>query len=240
MKKVAPEQSIRVPVKLVDGTWEFEYGGSVPVGDGTVGELIVPSKAIAAAKFLERVKTKASIKILDEGTELLAYVVTKDDQRIPEKLKSLLIPWNEICQSIATEFIDNWSAGQPHFAKVTIGSPTDRHKAKFETRSGGLWLLIEGRDSVGLQSSRISLPEGITDEAAISLNHAFTLLSEVFEPWRKAHTGSVYQRYLYQEKNGHWYPLELLRNGAIAGQEQSIAYDLWQDFLAKIAANKNI
>jgi hypothetical protein len=240
VKKVTPEQSIRIPVKLVDGTWEFAYGGKVPVGDGTEGELIVPEKAIADAKFLERMRTKANIRILDEGTELLAYVVTKDDKRIPEKLKSLLIPWNKICKSIATEFIDNWSVGQPSFAKVTIGSPTDRHKAKFETRTGGLWLLIEGRASVGLQSSRISLSAGITDEAAISLNHAFTLLSEVFEPWRKAHTGNVYQRYLYQEKNGHWYPLELLRNGAIAGQEQAIAYGLWQDFLAKIAASKNI
>jgi hypothetical protein len=240
VKKVTPEQSIRIPVKRVDGTWEFSYGGKVPVENGTEGELIVPAKAIVDPKFLERMKTKASIRILEEGADLLAYVVTKDDKSIPEKLKVHLTPWSELRNSIATEFIDNWNAGQPSFVKVTIGTPADRHKAKFETQSGGLWLLIEGRESAGLQSSRISLPDGITDEAAISLNHAFTLLSEVFEPWRKAHTGTVYQRYLYKEKNGRWYPLELLRNGAIAGQEQAIAFGLWQDFLAKIAANKNI
>lgn len=240
MKKVTPEQSIRIPVKLVDDAWEFAYGGKVPVENGTEGELIVPAKAIVDPKFLERMKTKASIRILEEGTELLAYVVTKDDKGISEKSKAHLIPWDEMRDSIATEFIDNWSAGRPSFVKVSIGNPTDKHKAKFETQSGGLWLLIEGRESAGLQSSQISLPDGITDEAAISLNHAFTLLSEVFEPWRKAHTGNVYQRYLYKEKNDRWYPLELLRNGAIAGQEQAIAYSLWQDFLAKIAANKNI
>ena len=82
----------------------------------------------------------------------------------------------------------------------------------------------------------IELPAGVASEGAISLNHAFTLLSEVYEPWRKAHTGSVYERFYYLESDGKWYPLALLRDAGIAQQEQKIAKDLWASFLARCKA----
>jgi hypothetical protein len=55
------------------------------------------------------------------------------------------------------------------------------------------------------------------------LNHAYTKLSEVFETWRIAHTGNIYYRMLYRERNGIWYPLDILRNAALVNQEQEIA-----------------
>ena len=97
--------------------------------------------------------------------------------------------------------------------------------------------MTEGPKAVGLQSTRISLPEVVSDKPVNSLNHAFTKLSETYEPWRISHTGNVYQRFLYKEKDGRWYPLELLRNAALAKKEQEIAYQLWQDFMERMAAN---
>jgi hypothetical protein len=52
-----------------------------------------------------------------------------------------------------------------------------------------------------------------------------------------SHTGSIYQRFLYKEKDDRWYPLEFLRNAALAEKEQEIAYQLWQDFIQRMAGN---
>lgn len=72
-------------------------------------------------------------------------------------------------------------------------------------------------------------------EPVSSLNHAFTKLSEVFEPWRISHPGNVYQRFLYKENDSRWCPLELLRDAALAKKEQEIACQLWQDFMKRVS-----
>ena len=84
----------------------------------------------------------------------------------------------------------------------------------------------------------IDLPSCVSKEPAISLNHAFTILSEVYEPWRKSHTGSVYQRFFYKEKDDKWYPLELLRDASLAEKEQEVAAVLWQEFLKRMSSTK--
>jgi hypothetical protein len=37
----------------------------------------------------------------------------------------------------------------------------------------------------------------------------------VFEPWRKAHTGNIYERVFYEKSNGNWGPLHELRDRAM-------------------------
>ena len=56
-----------------------------------------------------------------------------------------------------------------------------------------------------------------------------------YEPWRISHTGNVYQRFLYKENNGKWYPLELLCNRALVEKEQEIAFQMWQDFMSRVS-----
>lgn len=73
----------------------------------------------------------------------------------------------------------------------------------------------------------VVLPKVGALNQAESLNHAFTLLSEEFEPWRKAHTGSIYQRVFY--KDGElWYPLSTLRRRTVGGAEHALIVDLWE------------
>ncbi len=52
------------------------------------------------------------------------------------------------------------------------------------------------------------------------MNIALTRLSEQYEPWRKAHTGNVYDRVIYKESNGRWYPLNVMRNSISAKKEE--------------------
>jgi hypothetical protein len=41
---------------------------------------------------------------------------------------------------------------------------------------------------------------------------------------------------LYRERNGIWYPLDILRNKALEKQEQEIARKLWDDFMGKMSS----
>jgi hypothetical protein len=70
------------------------------------------------------------------------------------------------------------------------------------------------------------LPHSISAEPVATLNHAYTKLSEVFETWRISHTGNIYTRVLYHERNGNWYPLDTLRNKTLEKQVQEIARKL--------------
>lgn len=231
----APDRLLRIPMRCIDGRWECEYGGLVPVAPDTTAEIVVSSRQINDPAFLKRMTQKGSIRVLEEGTPLLAYLATKEQTKLSDSLKAHLIPWSSLSGQIATEHIDNWSTGGLSLIEVRIGDLTHQQARKFAARQGGLWLITEGPKAVGLQSSRIVLPSGVSDEPVGSLNHAFTRLSEVYEPWRISHTGNVYQRFLYQEKNGRWYPLELLRSAALAETEQAIAHGLWKDFMARMA-----
>ena len=78
-----------------------------------------------------------------------------------------------------------------------------------------------------IASGTVTLPAAPGLEPVDSLNYAFTRLSEVFEPWRKAHTGSIYERVFYLEQDGCWYPLKDLRDRALATAERKLIAELW-------------
>lgn len=103
---------------------------------------------------------------------------------------------------------------------------------------GGLWLKLKGTIDRGVESSIILLPSvpGLKD-TAISLNHAFTMLSEVFETQRISHTGNVYEQVLYQESGGVWHPLKDLRNKELANAGRHVIKSLWDLVAAGMASN---
>lgn len=72
-----------------------------------------------------------------------------------------------------------------------------------------LKLKKQGTKPGKLLPCRCGLPT--LNEETMSLNHAFTRISEVYEPDRISHTGNVFERAYY--KNGdHWIPLEKRRD----------------------------
>ena len=78
------------------------------------------------------------------------------------------------------------------------------------------------------------MPDGFDEPTAISLNHAFTLLSERYETQRISHTGSAYSRVFYQEADGRWYPLADLREGVLASVERRFIADAWRELERKL------
>jgi hypothetical protein len=150
----------------------------------------------------------------------------KDRAYISGDIAKHLLPVADVRAQIGSIASPERFASDACFVEVRLSSATDAQAQHLEFKDGGLWLIFEGAIPKDLRSSTIELPPGVTEKTAIGLNHAFTLLSEIYEPWRKAHTGSVYERFYYQEVDGSWYPLALLRDAWIAEQEQKIARGL--------------
>jgi hypothetical protein len=217
--------TIRLPVKCVDGQWELLYGGAVPVKPHTLAELRVDASSISDPHFLKSVTQKSRVRILAADQPL--YIAISPSIHVDASLRKHLTP---TIRHMHTAKISVHS----QFVRVHLGEPNDAQKRRDEA-SGGLWLLAEGMTPCGLESSTVRLPDKVCSRnIATSLNHAFTLLSEVFEIDRLAHTGNIYEHVFYQDSDNVWYPLKDLRDRALASAERQVIRDLWQAVQAQM------
>lgn len=222
-------EKVTVPVKRVGETWEFFYGGDVPVRDGTLGELTIDASAIHDETFLRRVTTEATFKILDEKTPLL--VALSDRSRHGGRVG----PWPP-----DKEYPLSLPLGTTRLARITLGPPKSKVSTATNAQqpllpeNGGLWLRLKGLEKCELASSTILMPDGFPTPTAASLNHAFTLLSREYEKHRISNTGNVYTRVFYQDRDKCWYPLDDLRRGVQVKAERALLNDLWAEIEQKL------
>lgn len=139
-----------------------------------------------------------------------------------------------LCKELGTTFLEPEYRYDPFFVEVHLAGPNDKQARQFDTSRGGPWLITEGIEGVGLASTTVKLPPEVPVDPVASLNHAYTKLSEAFETWRISHTGNIYKRVLHRERNEKWYPLDVLRNGALQQTEHETAQMLWNVFMAKM------
>lgn len=235
MSKPESRGRLRIPVRFVDGVWELASGGTVPVNHLSEAELLVKRSSISDPKFLRSFERKASYKILEEGTVLLVRMTVKPEYPPQDRLRRVLKSYKDLQTVLATHLLDPFNPGTLFFAEVKLAGPNDRQARRFGTDKGGLWLLARGREFT-LATTTILLPEEVRAESVATLNHAYSILSENFETWRISRTGNIYRHVLYKERNGKWYPLDLLRDEALACQENEIANELWSAFMAKMTS----
>ena len=217
---------IRVPVKLVDGQWELLYGGPVKVREGSVGELHLNKVCFDDAKFLKALTEKRGVAVLPAATELRVALTVRPG--LVEPLRAQLLPHDATPHDHSGRL-----SGETRFVAVWLGGPTASQKRRGEAE-GGLKLWLEGMEPRSIESGTVILPKETGLEPVDSLNHAFTRLSELFEPWRKAHTGSIYERVFYLESNSCWYPLKDLRDRALVAAERGLIKKLWERVAAEL------
>lgn len=214
---------LKLPVQLVNGRWEFFYGGAVPVAEGTHAEMMVESAHITDKDFLERVTQHVVTQCLPRGTELMVAL------SVPDQVGHDVFwyGWWGAKKQLRVNSSDLPSAST-RFVPVTLGAvQKTKSKPMFE-EDGGLWMVATGLGDCDLHSSTVVFPEELEMDAAISLNTAFTKLSERFEIHRLHHTGNVYTRVFYKESNETWYPLVHLKNGALERAEHAVMAAGWQ------------
>ncbi len=236
MNDINNRKILRVPVMIVDGKLKYIYGDELPLKNGTVGDLIIDEIAITDNNFKSLLKRKSAYKILDVDSELLVALTIKPGFKLDKKLIEHLKKINSQDIILGTPYYHTLRSSDTQFVKIQINGPTDKQKKTSPAELGGIWLHLEGLQPKNLTTSTVKLPDEVSSEPAISLNHAFTLLSDKYEPWRKSHTGNIYSRILYQETNKKWYPLDVLRNAAIAKDEHQIIKERW----AEISKELNI
>lgn len=210
---------IRVPVTLVEGRWEFLYGGAVKVVEGAMGELHLNRSYFTDTEFLNAMTEQLRVSILEEGTDL----------RVSLSIQSDIAPEHSALFETDTRVwhpSNDFSYYHSRFVSIHLGGPT-LSQLRDDIVYGGLSLLLEGMEPRSIESGIVHLPEALNLEPVDSLNYAFTLLSEIFEPWRKSHTGSIYKRVYYRESDGSWYSLEHLRNKAMVSAERKLMTRLW-------------
>ena len=76
------------------------------------------------------------------------------------------------------------------------------------TLAGDQQMLRRGTKNAELLPCACSIPS--LAEEAKSINHAYTLISQAYEPHRISHTGNVFSKVFYRT-NGMWEPLKFLR-----------------------------
>ena len=211
--------TIRVPVALVAGRWEFLYGGAVKVKEGATGELHLDQTYFTDKKFLKALTTKRKVAVLPAGTELRVALTVKYD--LDAKLHSFLLPHGATQHDHTAKI-----SVDTRFVSIHLAGPTDGQRKK-KVERGGLFLHLEGMEPRAIESGMVNLPDAPGLESVDSLNYAFTRLSEIFEPWRKAHTGSIYERVFYRDRDDRWYPLKDLRDRALASVERKLIAELW-------------
>jgi len=83
-----------------------------------------------------------------------------------------------------------------------------------------LTILLRGTKPPILSSCPCYIPR--LDIQARSLNHAYSLISERYEPHRASHTGNVFQKVFRRSADGTWEPLEALRKAAQKSEEERL------------------
>lgn len=204
---------LTLPVQMVNGQWEFVFGGELPVHEGTFAELVINPTFIKDQALRESLTQEVVVRVLPEGTPLRVAL----SDRVEGFSKSLDTYHIRVAPQYApAEFC--------RFAPVWIG-PTGGGSR--DTVYPGLSMRHFGLDRCELFSSLIELPEDMDRLHALSLNHAYTLLSERYETHRMSHTGNVYERVFYQESNNEWYPLSTMRDGVRERAEREFLAAAW-------------
>jgi hypothetical protein len=207
--------ALKIPVHYINGTWEMIYGGNIPVREGATGVLQLQEDHIRDSELISILKRKQVFEILKPDTPLMIAVNPSDN--LSQELKKHL-------KTIKTDF----------YRASLIGS----NDQFIEVISGGISLVLEGLSPKGIESGPILLPyidsQVEFSRTANTLNHALTILSEIYETERISHTGNIYKRVFYKDTNNYWYPIEDLRTDGIDFSEREILKNIWASVNSKL------
>lgn len=192
------EKRTRIPFKVVDGELVHFYDGSAisELRDGTIGEIIVNNFEIEDEARVQQYNLEADVVFLPQDTSLLARISL---QSVPQHLKGWLQPEGKYMGGGAVEII----------------------------LRDDLYLHLRGTKDAQLLPCACIVPalaEILKDKPPLSVNQAYTRISEHFEPHRLSHTGNVFNCVYYLQKPLRiWQPLKRLRDARQAQHESTIA-----------------
>lgn len=186
-------KTVTIAVKLEAGTWKRFDGSPLPkIREGAVGDLTLDEYALVNEKERSEFIQDNRVKFLPEG--MTVFVGLNPDVIGPKNTHGLV-------ESRELGFQSQWM-----FAEVLLLEDLD--------------LKMRGDKDPALTQCRCKIPA--LGEEAISLNHAFTMLSMHYELHRKSHTANVFDRTYIRLLDGRWQTLDEHRS-SIRGRPSNTA-----------------
>ena len=180
------DRNIVIPAVLRNGQWQPLYGGLMPkLKEGTLAEITLPEHGFANRSDLARFNLEDKIEIQPTGSSLWAVMSPNYGMGGP-------------------------AIGIPRWATIRPQDGLENSNLVEFQITEGLTLHLRGTKHAQLEPCRCKL-EGFPDELTVlSINQAYTRLSERYESTRKSHAGNVFTKVFFLEGN-HLLPLEELR-----------------------------
>ena len=188
------EKTIRIPVRIrTNGKIEYFYGGKLPeMLDGTIGDLVAPEWAITDQREVYRLQHERVVPFLPAESIVMFAV---DGNNTPAELKQ-------------------------HLKDGALLGTKKSHAVELSLEENPLRLRLRGTKPGTLESVACSIPS--LQMKAKSLNHAYRLVSQRFEPRRISHSGNVFELGYFKLKDT-WISLGDLRNTTAAGFEMLLS-----------------
>ena len=164
---------IKIPIEIKKGNIEFYFEGPLPeLKDGTLGDLLIPAYAVTNSNLRKLLSEERKIPLLKKDTILFVQVSAPT-------LDNKIIEFEAIPEEYGIKVKIN-------FVPIVIEEP--------------LYLYLRGTKHPTL--SNVKCKTTADEEInATSLNHIYTLISQRYEINRISHTGNVFKKIYYNDKD---------------------------------------
>lgn len=161
------DKTVKIPARVVGGGFEYFYGGPLP--ELRDGTILDFSVPESA------IEDTAFLKVLKTGTY---EEILPKGAKVYAAVSSRHIP---PALSNKTLSLKNYLLPDELFVEIVLEEP--------------LKLQLRGTKPGRLKAAKCVIPT--LNKKALSLNHAYRLISEAFEPDRISHSGNVFQKMMY-------------------------------------------
>jgi hypothetical protein len=186
------DRTINIPVTVKNGAVIFpdDFDHKVLKKDFQA-ELILEETNFTDKNFFHSLAKQKIIELLPVDSRLLVNIAFKDQLSA------------DLDKFIVTDGVPKGIDGG--FVEIILRQPQG--------------LKLRGKKNALLLPSRVEIPAlpVTSEQPAASINHACTLISQAFEPWRISHTVNVFFKvYARDDSAGEWLPLDAWRKQAVA------------------------
>jgi len=190
---------VQVPVIVKDGVLVGFYTNKpVELKDGAIGDLIMPEWAVKEQDVLRKLTSERFELFLPKGTQVYFEVDMNQARSVDAPKPDFL------AEDLAGK--NGFTTGQRDLVVVVLREDLD--------------LILRSTKKARLASCKCYIPALIAK--ASSLNEAFRVISQVYEPKRRSFGGNVFKHGWIINEKGVWVRLDRVRDGLEAVQEEEL------------------
>lgn len=181
------QKTVVIPVVWKEGKWEPSYGGEMPeIREGTTADLTLSAGALKDENEIKRLSFEKVVEILPAGSLLWARMSRAHYRG--ERKKGVPKGFHSRREERLEEAV---------LVPFFLDEP--------------LKLLLRGTKPAQLTPCKCYAEDLPSESELLSVNQAYTRLSERFETTRRSHSGNVFTKVCFTDEENYILPLDFLR-----------------------------